>query len=158
MYDNNLQIKSTKTGKGVFTNIQIPINSPILEFGGELNIEKNPSQDVLQIGPNFYLSPSGNLGDKIRHSCNPNCYLHIVGQRAILYSAYVIQADSELTFDYSTSSTDTTDTWQMNCQCGSYNCRKIISGFDYLNDDIKTDYKSKGLIPLFMNHNIFMKK
>jgi hypothetical protein len=158
MYNQYLKIKQSKIGKSVFCNMDIPANVPILEFGGEVyNKDIPPDQDVLQIGPNIYLSPSGNIGDKIKHSCNPNCHVHIVGTRAFLYSTYVIVANSELTFDYSTNSTDTIDSWQMQCNCGSFNCRKVISGFQYLTDPIKEEYKQKGLIPLFMIHNIFMK-
>ena len=159
MYTQHLKRKQSKVGLGVFTDMNIPANVPILEFGGEVyNKEIPPGQDVLQIGPNIYLSPSGNIGDKVKHSCSPNCHVHIVGTRAFLYSTYVIVADTELTFDYSANSTDTTDSWQMQCNCGSFNCRKIISGFHYLSDSVKDEYKQKGLIPLFMTHNIFMKK
>lgn len=162
MYTSHLKIKPVNTGKGVFANIQIPANIPILEFGGDLNatqdVSQDVSQDVLQIGPNFYLNPSGNIGDKVRHSCNPNCYLHIIGKRAMLYSAYLIQPESELTFDYATSSTDNLDKWKMDCKCGAYNCRKVISGLHYVSPAVQEEYKTKGLVPLFMTHSIFMKK
>jgi hypothetical protein len=159
MFVQHLKLQPNKNSKGVFTNIKIPANSIILEFGGDLHdISKLAGPDVLQVGSNFYLSPSGNIGDKIRHSCNPNSYLHIVGQRAFLYSIYVIEPDTEITFDYSTNSTDTLDTWQMQCTCGSFNCRKVISGFHYLNETQQEEYKNKGLVPLFMTTNIFMKK
>lgn len=159
MYNQHLKIKPSKNGKGVFTEIKIPANSAILEFGGSFHDNKSPpGPDVLQVGPNIYLSPSGNIGDKVRHSCNPNCYLHIVGGRAFLYSLYVIIANTEITFDYSTNSTDAKSDWQIQCTCGSFNCRKVISGFSYLTDEQKEDYKKRGLLPLFMTHNIFMKK
>ena len=84
--------------------------------------------------------------------------LHIVGKRAFLYSLYVIKANSELTFDYSTSSTDTYDTWKMNCKCCYIKCRKVISGFDYLSDEIKEKYKEKNMIPLFINDPRFSRR
>jgi hypothetical protein len=159
MYIQHLSLVKTKNGEGVFTNIQIPANSIILEFGGELHDPKKAAgPEVLQVGPNYYLSPSGNIGDNIRHSCNPNCYLHVIGKRAFLYSTYVVEPNTEITFDYSTNSSDTLDTWQMQCNCGAFNCRKVISGLDYLSEQQKEEYKKKGLIPLFMTINIFMKK
>jgi len=159
MYNQNLSLVLTKTGVGVFTNIKIPANSIVLEFGGDLHDNKKiPQPEVLQIGPNYYLSPSGNIGDAVRHNCNPNCYLHIVGKRAFLYSTYVIEPNTEITFDYSTSSTDTLDSWTMQCNCGSFNCRKVISGLQYLDPLLQEEYKQKGIIPLFMITNIFMKK
>jgi hypothetical protein len=71
---------------------------------------------------------------------------------------YVIRAGSEITFDYSTSSTDTLDKWQMNCNCGAVNCRKVISGLQYLDESLKEEYKKKGMIPLFLTHPIFLKR
>ena len=63
---------------------------------------------------------------------------------------YVIKPDMELSFDYSINSTDTLDEWQMNCNCSSFKCRKIISGFSYLPTDVKDFYKNKGLVPKFV--------
>jgi hypothetical protein len=74
----------------------------------------------------------------------------VVGNRAILYSLYQIRAGMELTIDYSVTSTDTLDTWQMNCKCGSGKCRKIISGFQYLPTEVVEDYKKKNILPLFL--------
>lgn len=164
MYKQYLKIKAAKhgIGDGVFTTIKIPADVPILEFTGNLYTEDSlpdPNhQAILQIGPNLFYGPSGDVDDYINHSCNPNCMLHIVGNRAILYSLYVIPADTELTFDYSTSSTDSLEKWSMNCLCGSPNCRKVISGYHLLDDSTKQNLKNKGMVPLFITNPIFMKK
>ena len=89
------------------------------------------------------------VDDQVRHSCNPNCYIHAVGKRAFLYSLYQIKANNELTFDYSTTSTDTLEDWKLDCKCNSYNCRKTISGMQYLDPKLLQEYKDKGMIPLF---------
>lgn len=164
MYDKHLKIdNSTLTNStGVFTTVDIPARVPICEMTGNILSEDklvDPNHPaVLQIGVDRFLSPSGEIDDKFNHSCNPNCKLHIVGNRAILYSLYIIREGSELTFDYSTSSTDTHETWQMNCKCGYIRCRKIISGYQYLSDAIKKDYKTKGMVPLFISDPIFSRK
>jgi len=160
MIYNYLQIKETKDKrKGIFTSINIDANSPILEFNGEIhNQETMPNPDHpawLQITNSFFIGPSGGKDDYINHSCNPNCYVSAVGKRAILYSMYYIMAGSELTFDYSTTSTDTLNTWQMDCYCKSYNCRKKISGYQYLDDKTKKNYLDKGAVPLFITNPIF---
>lgn len=162
MYNKYLEVKLSKTGSGVFTKIQIPAKVPIIEFTGDI-IPKNklnldPSQ-FLQVGADRFIGPSGGLDDFINHSCNPNCLVSIVGNRAILYSLYVIPKGYELNFDYSTSSTDTLDSWKMNCNCGHFKCRKIISGYQYLNDSLKKEYIEKGMVPLFItNPNFYSKK
>ena len=80
-----------------------------------------------------------------------------MGNRAILYSLYVIPAGAELTFDYSTTSTDTLETWKMTCACGSHKCRKAISGYQYLDPTLQEEYKKKGMIPLFITTPMFQK-
>lgn len=137
----------------VCSTVEIPARVPILEFGGDIfNIGQS---SYLQIGTNLFLGPSGSIDDNIRHSCNPNCHVQVLGKRAMLYSMYVIQENMELTFDYSTTSTDTTNSWQMNCSCGYINCRKVISGVSTLDSQQYTDYLNKGLLPLYITNPIF---
>jgi hypothetical protein len=155
MYNQHLKILLHKYGKGLFASIEIPANVPIMEFRGDICTDKNLPADNslhLQIGKDIFLCPSGaNDGvDFINHSCDPNCMVHVIGNRAILYSLYVIPKGAQLTFDYSTTSTDSKDSWQMNCNCGSSKCRQVISGHEYLSDEQKADYKQKGLLPLYI--------
>ncbi len=159
---HNLEIKQSKNGMGVFAKVDIKANMPVLEFTGtiipkdKLNV---PPSQYLQVGSENYIGPSGAIDDLVNHSCEPNCFVHIVGNRAILYSLYVIKKGTELTFDYSTSSTDTLDSWKMDCQCGSYKCRKIISGYQYLPESIKETYLKKDMVPLFITRpNFYQKK
>lgn len=161
MYTQSLKIAPTKFGLGVFTTVDIPSNVPIMECTGDILSGSSVPHDhpaLLQIGHDLYLGPSGDASDYVNHHCNPNCYLHIVGKRAILFSLYYIKAGSELFFDYSTTSTDELDAWKMNCGCGAYNCRKVISGYQHLDSKIQEDYKKRGLIPMFMTSNLIMKK
>lgn len=162
MYNEYLKVLPCKNGKGVFTTVDIPANVPIIEVTGTVYAEKDlpdPNHPaLLQVGPNIFIGPSGTTDDYINHSCNPNCLLHIVGNRAIVYSMYVIKAGNELTFDYSTSSTDTHDKWKMECNCEDYNCRGVISGYQYLDAKLQEEYKKKGMIPIFLTNPIFMKR
>jgi hypothetical protein len=157
MFKDNLKIKSCKLGLGVFTDIKIPANVPIIEItGNTFNYDSLPNKNSIynmQIGNDLYITQSGDIDDYLNHSCNPNCYMHIVGKRAILYSLYVIPAGKELTFDYSLISTDLLEEWGMICLCGDFNCRKTISGFGNLPQHIKDKYKKKGIIPGYIAHN-----
>lgn len=163
MFKQYLKVGDSKNGKGIFTSIEIPANSPIAEANGPVYAGAaipNPSDPaLLQIGPNTFMGASGHLlPDYINHSCDPNCRFHVVGNRAILFSLYVIPAGAELTFDYSTTSTDTTDTWKMSCACGSNKCRGTISGHQYLDPKLLEEYKKKGMIPLFITFPVFQKR
>lgn len=144
--------------QGVFTTVQLPSNLPVLEFGGDFFTKENLKHEpkmYLQVGPNLYLGPSGKIDDYVRHSCSPNCGLSIVGGRAILYSMYIIQPNTEITFDYSTSSTESRDEWTLNCLCGKANCRKKISGYQYLSAEERKLYQDKDVLPLFIKEKIF---
>lgn len=163
MYKQFLSKRSSKINYGLFSSITIPANSLITEFTGRiLSLKDLPvdSSMYLQIGPDLFLAPTGTIdgADFINHSCNPNCYIHAVGHRAFLYSLYIIQPNMELTFDYSTTSTDTLDMWKMDCKCNSPKCRKVISGHQYLDEQTKQDYTNKKIFPLFItNPNLFSK-
>jgi hypothetical protein len=163
MLDAYLKRVTIDNRKGVITTGEIGANIPICEFQGKIiTFKELPSlekpEDALQIGPNIYISPSNYIANYIRHSCTPNCIIHVVGIRAIVYSMYVIRKDSEITFDYSASSTETPDTWDMLCNCGSSNCRKNISGFYNLDKNKQDEYNKKGISALFINSPIFQKK
>lgn len=153
MYKQYLESKSSKTGTGLFTKCQIPANVPIMEFTGTILKKKDLPVDnanYVQIGPQNFLDPNGTILLYINHSCNPNCMVHVVGNRAIVYSLYIIKQDTELTYDYSTTSTDTHDEWKMECKCGAANCRGTISGYQYLSEELKKEYKDRNIIPLFL--------
>ena len=163
MYHQYLKVKASKNSQGVFTTIQIPAGVPILEIRGPIYVEKDlpdPNDPtILQVGTNTFIGISGGLDDHLNHSCNPNCMMHVAGNRAILYSLYVIPVGAELTFDYSTTSTDTHEKWKMDCQCGQNNCRKVISGFQYLDPALQKKLIGKGMVPLYITQpNMFPKK
>lgn len=162
MFKNYLEIKQTNTGKGVFTKIDIPARKPIIEVTGEVHSENTMPQPEnpawLQVSNKWFVGPSGSLDDQVRHSCNPNAYLEVVGTRAILYSLYLIKAGSEVTFDYSLTSTDTLDKWKLDCKCNFVNCRKTISGWQYLPEDLKEKYRKMNIVPMFMENPMFRGK
>jgi hypothetical protein len=161
MYKDYLRRLPTAKGFGVFTTVVIPAKVPIVEFKGDLFLTdqvKHDSEYILQIGINTFLGPSGEIDDYINHSCNPNCLVHIVGNRAILYSMYLIPANIELTFDYSTTATDTPEEWSMSCQCGSSNCRRTISGYNTLDRQAKDSYKNANALPLYITNPSMVQK
>ena len=154
MYKQYLETRDNKIGKGIFTTVVIPSNTPVLEVTGPILLDREVrdmnDSALLQVGPNTYLGASGSLDDYLGHSCDPNCKIHVVGNRAIIYSLYVIPAGNEITVDYSTTSTDTLNSWKMDCKCGSYKCRKIISGYYYLDNVLFENYKERGMLPLYI--------
>lgn len=164
MYKRYLKVADTKIGKGTFTTVKIPAGQMVAEMDGPVVLDREipPTADsavYLQVGPNTFIGPSGGaLPEFLNHSCDPNCRMYVVGNRAFLYSLYVIPAGAELTFDYSTTSTDTHDTWKMDCKCGSYKCRKVISGFQYLDPMLQNNYIDRDMVPVFITKPNMMYK
>lgn len=153
VFNDNLKLIITERGKSIVSKVDLTANKIIYEFTGDI-FEKDKLvhslNDCIQITNKLFIGPSGGLDDYIRHSCNPNCGLYISGNRAFLKTIAVIKKDSEINFDYSTCSNDSIDTWQLNCNCGNFNCRKIISGFQYLPEDLKLKYSKLGIVPKFI--------
>lgn len=69
------------------------------------------------------------------HSCNPNCGI----RGEITFVAMTnIYKNSELTIDY--CMVDNED-YAIDCNCGSLNCRKRVTGFDWKNKELQQKYK-----------------
>lgn len=166
MLDTYLKLKLNKKGFGVYTTVNIPANTPIFEIKGDvLSLdeikEKNDQKlfnNSIQIAQFAHISPSGGFADFINHSCNPNCKIVIAGKRAIVYSLYPIKANSELTYDYSSTDNSNPEEWSMQCECGEHNCRKNISGFQHLDKDLQKNYADREIAAIFLREPIFNRK
>ena len=146
--------QSKINGLGLFSKIDIPAKSAIVEITGPI-LKRNENTNInidtcLQVSEKLYIGSSGDVDDFINHSCNPNCYIVAFGKRAILYSLYFIPAGNELTFDYSTVFTDRF----MECSCKNIKCRKIIKGFHELDEDLKENYIKNDMVPSFIKGSI----
>ncbi len=152
-YRSSLEAKDGK----LFSKVLISSGTTVFEVSGDVvprgELSKYPQDDInqfFQINKDLFISKSGDLDDSIGHSCNPNCALKVVGHRALVVTLYQINANVELTLDYSLTSTDSHESWKMTCNCGDYNCRKIISGFNYLSEDQKQTYIKLGIVPEYV--------
>ena len=93
----------------------------------------------LQIDDNFVLAPlTKSEVEKVmmflNHSCNPN-----VGVRGEITFVAMrnIKAGEELTIDYAMIDDDN---YRMKCNCGTKNCRKIVTGKDWERKDLQRKY------------------
>lgn len=81
----------------------------------------------------------------VNHSCNPNC--GIKGEITFV-AIRNIKKGEEVTFDYAMLDNEE---YEFECSCGSRNCRKIITGFDWKIKDLQ---KNMEITSLF----IFLKR
>jgi hypothetical protein len=144
-----LYIKDLSFGKGVFTKELIPQNYPVLEFKGDIvSLDQVSNLDLyLPLDKNKFLSPSGLIDDFVNHSCSPNCYVKIIHNRAFLYSIHPIMTNTQITFDYSAI---TIVNNEFQCQCNSFNCRKVIGSYKTIPQNILNHYLKNKYIPKFI--------
>lgn len=139
-------------GKGIFTTTDIKKGEIIWQMDSDvprfhIDVVRNmPLSDrdrllkyVMHISEEWYIGmPDGTFtepGDFVNHSCNPNTWFV---KDVALAARWDIKAGEELTYDYATSETFGLE---MECQCGSFNCRKIITSDDFINNrDLQKTY------------------
>lgn len=105
----------------------------------------------IQIGKNLYVEPS-EYDFFINHSCNPNSGYKIIGKKAVLTAIKPIKKAEEIVCDYST--TMYKDGWELDCTCGSKNCRGKIQDFNYIPQKLQQRYIQLGIVP---NYNVQLK-
>ncbi len=127
-------------GKGLFTNETIKSGEVILSFGGVLALlserysGKYMNSSFAGLTDEIIICELKeshlDLSDYINHSCSPN-----IGMDDCLTIVAIkdIKKGSELLCDYSFWEADSE--WSLNCECncGSPNCRKKITGEDWKN-------------------------
>ena len=137
-------------GKGLFAKEDIKKDEIVFIKSGHIikgnkgmtKLEKKLGEYCLQIADEFYFCPKTRKEIKdiaifINHSCDPN-----VGPdgQITFVALRDIKAGEELSHDYAM----TTDrNYRLKCNCGSKNCRKIITG---------KDWKLKSLQKKYGNH------
>lgn len=94
----------------------------------------------LQISDSTYIAPISKEDFErsmiyINHSCNPN--LGMSGENTVV-ALRNIQPNEELTLDYAMLTNDNTS---IKCNCGSDNCRHIITGNDWMRPELQEKYK-----------------
>jgi uncharacterized protein len=98
----------------------------------------------LQIGPDLFRVPTGNIDDFTNHSCDPNTGIRLYSYGAITLAIRPITMHDEITFDYSTYLNNSHE--RMICRCGAKNCRGIIGNFTTLSANLQRRYLALGIV------------
>jgi len=151
---------SAISGKGKFAKQKIMFGEYITTLSGEL-VHSDP--DITSVCDKFGVSGDDPLqiddeqflvldheSKTINHSCNPNAGLR---NKSDLYAIREINADEEITYDYSTTS-GTNDTWTMNCGCNTEVCRKTIGNVLTIPASIMAKYIALDALPMFIRKQI----
>src|SRR3989304_2506173 len=144
-----VEIRASKThGKGMFAKKDILKGTIIYRWAGTfldkkevLKLDKD-KYIIIQVEQDLWsVEPRASPEDDtyfINHSCNPNVWM----DNGVTFSAKRnIRKGEELTVDYAMFvSEDYVSKWE--CKCRSKNCRKTITGKDYLLKDLQKRYKN----------------
>jgi SET domain-containing protein len=144
-------------GVGVYSSTRLEPGTHVLEFTGtlmrleEVPFPLRPEEDFFtQVGPRVFRGPTGGLDNYVNHSCDPNCKVVIEEYDASLVTIKAVGPGEELTWDYSTTSTDSPEIWALNCKCGAFNCRRRISGFQTLPPHTQGYYLLLEAVPTYV--------
>ncbi len=153
MGSNGLQIQAVNgQGLGVFARRSYEKDQAILVFGG-IETHSQHISDVthyLQISPELYLSPTGQLDDYVNHSCVPNSAAFFQNDTLVLKSIEHIKAGDQVSFDYGTIMFN--ESTKFECACGTNVCRKEIGNFYSMPVELQNSYLDKGMVPLLTKY------
>ena len=135
MHDIGLEIRHTADrGRGLFATRPIAAGSLLMEMKGWLakGSELQVSWLCLQVDHDLWLCSNGDLLDDCgNHSCEPNA--GFVDGRPVLFALRDVEPGEEITWDYSTSLSETG--WALDCRCGSPKCRGVVRGWFELQNE-----------------------
>lgn len=142
--------KSKLHNKGVFAKENIKSGERLAIFGGSVmlideinNLPENAQEHTMQIEERFVFGNKTSIPDDtdyFNHSCNPNSGFH--GQ-IFLVAMRDIAMGEEITFDYAlviSESIGSDIIFEMECNCGSSNCRKKITEDDWKIPELRARY------------------
>jgi SET domain-containing protein len=134
-------------GKGLFAKEAIAVGEIVAVKGGHVlskqewtALEPRLGSAEIQISEELFIAPvqqAQREGSMLytNHSCDPN--IAIQGQ-IVFVAMRDIAPGEELTHDWAT--TDDLD-FEMECNCGSRNCRRVVTGKDWMRKDLQEKYK-----------------
>lgn len=144
---------------GLFATDTILHNELLVIFGGKimtkdevLQLPEELRPNVLQISDYHWIGTGLSMlepADYINHSCNPNAgikgQIHLVAIRDI-------QAGEEITIDFATVIAEWVGMDAISCNCGAFDCRKIIMQDDWKNPYLQKKYK--GYFSIYLQEKI----
>jgi SET domain-containing protein len=134
-------------GKGLFAKEAISAGEIVAVKGGHIltrqewaTFERSLGSAEIQISEDLFIAPVEQArrdGSMLytNHSCDPN--IAIQGQ-IVFVAMRDIAPGEELTHDWATA--DDLD-YEMECKCGSPNCRGVVTGKDWMKKELQERYE-----------------
>jgi hypothetical protein len=134
-----------KGGMGVFAHEFVEKGERLMVWGGAivddeqlLRLPLVLRQHSVQVEEGLYLASviPDDDADFINHCCDPNAGLQ--GQ-IVIVARRDIAPGEEVCFDYAMSDSNPYD--EFDCECGAANCRRRVTGNDWMSPDLQERYK-----------------
>jgi uncharacterized protein len=165
--NKKLEVRESEThNKGVFAKEPVKKGERIAIFGGSImriddihTLPPNVQDYAMQIEERMVIANRSHIPedtDYFNHSCNPNCGFS--GQ-TFLVAMRDIAAGEEITFDYAMTISESIGSdivFELDCKCGSPNCRKKITENDWKLPELRARYK--GYFSEYIKHKISSEK
>ena len=149
----DLVIRKSRHGRGIYARRDFFPGEIIFQVVGKrITCDEGDELDdairanTFRFDIDTYISPVGRVGDFLNHSCSPNAKISKNTNRLFVIAMDTILKGEEVVIDYSTILASD-DTWEMNCNCGSENCRGLIKKFNSLPRKIKKKYLLFEMVP-----------
>src|SRR5581483_2747085 len=148
--DSRVVVAPARNGRGLFAVRAFEPGETILRIDGRVvhhtvlwrRRGSTFSANCIRFGPHTYLDPGSSPGRYVNHSCRPNAGIRKANNRLYLVAAKRSRANTEITFDYSTTIGDD-DIWTMRCNCGERGCRRRIRNIGTLAPRVRRRYLSR---------------
>lgn len=112
-------------------------------------INRRRAENCFRYDADHYLDPEGEVGAYANHSCAPNAGVFKTRSGLSMRALQDIAAGEEITHDYSTL-LGADDVWQMKCNCGEQECRRMVRNYSSLPERTFLRYHRLGAIPGFI--------
>lgn len=152
---NLFAVGENHLGKAVYATCRFAEGAELMRFTGRrFHVTEVPSlmrgtdDRFVQVTPDHYMGPSGQLDDLVNHSCDPNAGLRFTEHGVILVAIRDIACGDEISWDYSTTLAQSN--WHMICQCRSEACRRVIGNFDTLDPDRQEFFRARNLVAPYL--------
>jgi hypothetical protein len=149
-------VQESRNGKGIFAGRAFAPQEALYEVTGrfitgdeEEDIEDAVRDNAFRFSEDLYISPVGSIGDFQNHSCEPNAQVVKRDDRLFVVAMRQIKNAEEILIDYSTI-IGADDVWEMQCNCGSPQCRSVVKSFDTLPAALRNTYRKNGAVPEYI--------
>lgn len=150
---SSLAVGKSRQGLGIFAKKNFLPSERIFEVKGAFisgdeddQIDEKTRSNAFRFDRETYISPQGEIGDFLNHSCSPNAVVRKIGTKLFVTAVDRIVKGKEIFIDYSTILAKD-DSWEMRCNCGSKICRRVIKKFDSLPKPTREAYLTRGMAP-----------